>query len=79
MRAALIMGLLFVAGVLAGAKGQSSNKADTVSRGTFLSHGKHLRPRRFRRTQRHGRFTDTWVNQNGTWQCVASQSTLIPH
>ena len=26
---------------------------------------------------RHGRFTDTWVNQNGTWQCVASQSTLI--
>lgn len=27
--------------------------------------------------QRHGRFTDTWVNQNGAWQCVASQSTLI--
>jgi ketosteroid isomerase-like protein len=27
--------------------------------------------------QRHGRFTDTWVNQNGVWQCVASQSTLI--
>lgn len=29
--------------------------------------------------QRHGRFTDTWVKQNGTWQCVASQSTLISH
>jgi ketosteroid isomerase-like protein len=29
--------------------------------------------------QRHGRFTDTWVNQNGVWQCVASQSTLITH
>ena len=28
---------------------------------------------------RRGRFTDTWVNQNGTWQCVASQSTLILH
>jgi len=28
---------------------------------------------------RRGRFTDTWVNQNGVWQCVASQSTLISH
>ena len=28
---------------------------------------------------RHGRFTDTWVKLNGTWQCVASQSTLITH
>jgi ketosteroid isomerase-like protein len=27
--------------------------------------------------QRRGRFTDTWVKLNGTWQCVASQSTLI--
>jgi ketosteroid isomerase-like protein len=26
---------------------------------------------------RRGRFTDTWVSQNGVWQCVASQSTLI--
>ena len=24
-------------------------------------------------------FTDMWVNQNGTWQCVASQSTLTSH
>jgi ketosteroid isomerase-like protein len=28
---------------------------------------------------RRGRFTDTWVKMNGTWQCVASQSTLIQH
>lgn len=24
-----------------------------------------------------GRFTDTWVNQSGTWMCVASHSSLI--
>jgi len=24
-----------------------------------------------------GRFTDTWVNLNGKWQCVASQETWI--
>jgi ketosteroid isomerase-like protein len=28
---------------------------------------------------RHGRFTDTWVRTSGTWQCIASQSTLIAH
>lgn len=28
---------------------------------------------------RRGRFTDSWVNHNGTWLCVASQSTLISH
>jgi ketosteroid isomerase-like protein len=28
---------------------------------------------------RRGRFTDTWVRINNTWQCVASQSTLIQH
>jgi ketosteroid isomerase-like protein len=28
---------------------------------------------------RRGRFTDTWVNQNGIWVCVSSQSTLITH
>jgi len=28
---------------------------------------------------RRGRFTDTWVRQNGEWACVASQSTLISH
>jgi len=26
---------------------------------------------------RRGRFTDTWIYRNGTWVCVASQSTLI--
>jgi hypothetical protein len=26
---------------------------------------------------RRGRFTDAWVYQNGLWQCVSSQSTLI--
>jgi ketosteroid isomerase-like protein len=25
------------------------------------------------------RFVDTWINKNGTWLCVASQSTLIAH
>lgn len=25
----------------------------------------------------HQRFYDTWINRNGTWQCVSSQSTLI--
>lgn len=24
------------------------------------------------------RYTDTWVKRNGVWQCVASQSTLLP-
>lgn len=28
---------------------------------------------------RRGRFTDSWVFQNGMWTCVASQSTLIMH
>jgi ketosteroid isomerase-like protein len=25
----------------------------------------------------YGRFTDTWVQQSGEWQCVASHTTLI--
>lgn len=24
----------------------------------------------------HGRFTDTWINLNGKWECVADQETL---
>jgi ketosteroid isomerase-like protein len=28
---------------------------------------------------RRGRFTDTWINQNGIWLCIASQATLISH
>lgn len=27
--------------------------------------------------QRRGRFTNVWLNQNGRWECIASQSTLI--
>jgi hypothetical protein len=26
---------------------------------------------------RHGRFTDTWVQEHGAWLCAASQETLI--
>lgn len=26
---------------------------------------------------RRGRFTDTWIREKDSWQCVASQSTLI--
>lgn len=29
--------------------------------------------------QHRGRFADTWVSQDGVWQCVASQSTLVNH
>ena len=29
--------------------------------------------------QRRGRFTNVWIKQNGAWQCIASQSTLIAH
>jgi ketosteroid isomerase-like protein len=25
----------------------------------------------------YGRFTDTWIQQGGQWQCVASHTTLI--
>ena len=28
---------------------------------------------------RRGRFTDTWILENGAWLCVASQETLINH
>jgi ketosteroid isomerase-like protein len=28
---------------------------------------------------RRGRFTDTWVYEDGLWVCVASQSTLMSH
>jgi hypothetical protein len=29
--------------------------------------------------QRRGRFTDTWIHQNGTRVCVATQDTRISH
>src|SRR5262249_16662260 len=28
---------------------------------------------------RRGRFTNVWLNQNGKWECIASQSTLITY
>jgi ketosteroid isomerase-like protein len=28
---------------------------------------------------RRGRFINVWMNQNGKWQCISSQSTLIAH
>lgn len=28
---------------------------------------------------RRGRFTNVWLNQNGKWECIASQSTLVTH
>jgi hypothetical protein len=28
---------------------------------------------------RRGRFTDTWILQNGGWLCAASQETRITH
>lgn len=28
---------------------------------------------------RRGRFTNVWLNRNGKWECIASQSTLILH
>ncbi len=30
-----------------------------------------------KRYTRRGRFTDTWVQQNGSWLCAASQETLV--
>jgi len=27
--------------------------------------------------EHYGRFTDTWIQQNGQWQCVASHTTLL--
>lgn len=27
--------------------------------------------------EHYGRFTDTWINRNGQWQCVASATTLM--
>jgi ketosteroid isomerase-like protein len=29
--------------------------------------------------QRRGRFTNVWLNRNGKWECIASQSTLLLH
>jgi len=44
-----------------------------VVTGTYTEKGS----RRGKAYVRRGRFTDTWIKENGTWYCVASQSTLI--
>lgn len=49
--------------------------ASAVVAGTYREKGTS----RGKPFQRPGRFTEMWVNQNRTWQCVASQSTLTPH
>ena len=28
---------------------------------------------------RRGRFTDTWIEKDGQWLCIASQETLVAH
>jgi hypothetical protein len=44
-----------------------------VVTGTYREHGVEKGERYIRR----GRFTDTWVQENGAWLCAASQETLI--
>jgi Domain of unknown function (DUF4440) len=41
-----------------------------VYRGKMTLQGKHVNC--------NNRFTDTWIFQNGHWECVASQSTWTP-
>jgi hypothetical protein len=48
-------------------------RGSAVVTGVYRAKGSHQGKPYLRR----GRFTDTWVNQNGNWLCVASQSTLI--
>ena len=44
-----------------------------VVSGTYHSKGAY----RSRPFDHRGRFTDTWIFQNGQWQCVASHTTLL--
>jgi ketosteroid isomerase-like protein len=41
--------------------------------GTYHTKGKY----KGRPFEHWGRFTDTWVFENGLWQCVASHTTLV--
>ena len=41
--------------------------------GTYHTKGKY----KGRAFEHWGRFTDTWVFDNGLWQCVASHTTLV--
>jgi ketosteroid isomerase-like protein len=44
-----------------------------VATGTFASQGTY----KGKPFDHRGRFTDTWVKQNGKWLCVASHESLI--
>jgi len=44
-----------------------------VVTGTYREHGTE----KGKAYTRRGRFTDTWVQENGAWLCAASQETLI--
>lgn len=44
-----------------------------VVSGTYHTKGKY----KGKPFEHWGRFTDTWLLQNGTWQCVASHSSLV--
>ena len=52
-----------------------SNNSVAVSTGIYRDKGVE----KGKPFQRRGRFTNVWIKQNGAWQCVASQSTLIAH
>ena len=41
-------------------------------------HHERLRIKR-KPVSQSGRFTDTWIRQNGEWKCVACQATLMVH
>ena len=45
-----------------------------IATGTFVAKGTY----KGKPFDDRGRFTDTWVKMNGTWQCVATTAALIP-
>jgi len=51
----------------------SSYKDTAIVTGTYHTKGTY----KGKAFEHYGRFTDTWINQNGTWQCVASHTTLL--
>ena len=58
-----------------GVKVQMYNDNVAVSTGIYRDKGVE----KGKPFQRRGRFTNVWIKQNGAWQCIASQSTLIAH
>jgi hypothetical protein len=53
-------------------KAQPYDHAVVVT-GTYREQGSE----KGRAYSRHGRFTDTWIQENGAWLCAASQETVI--